>query len=116
MGRQRTLTEEERKQKNREKVKEWKKNNPDKLKEQLRRYREKHTEELRIYQHNRYKANKTKKKKEPNITYKSKCPLLFQPWYFCMKCDYRLSLDYVYCPKCGTKLNWENVKEGREKE
>ena len=114
MSRPRTLTVEERKQKIRQRVKDWKKKNPDKLQEQLRRYREKHTEEIRIYQHNRYKAMKEKKKKEPSIIYKSRCPSLFPKWYFCARCDYRLSLDYIYCPKCGKKLNWEQVKVEQE--
>ena len=49
--------------------------------------------------------------RKPNIIYKSYCPSLIPPWYFCMGCDYRLSLDHVYCPKCGTKLNWDTILE-----
>ena len=48
---------------------------------------------------------------EPNIIYKSHCPSLIAPWYFCVGCDYRLGLDHVYCPKCGTKLNWDTILE-----
>lgn len=49
---------------------------------------------------------------EPNIIYKSNCPSLFTPWYFCVKCNKRLGLDNIYCPGCGEKKNWENIKEG----
>ena len=48
---------------------------------------------------------------EPNIIFKSNCPSLIPPWYYCKTCNYRLSLDFVYCPKCGTALDWEHVEE-----
>ncbi len=48
---------------------------------------------------------------EPNIIYKSNCPSLIPPWYFCMGCNYRLGLGYVYCPMCGIKLNWDTILE-----
>ena len=51
---------------------------------------------------------------EPNIIYKSQCPSLIPPWYFCMKCNKRLGMDNVYCPGCGEKKNWENIKEDGE--
>ena len=109
MGRHKKFTDEEAHQRTLERIKNWKKNNPDKVASQQKRYREKHKEQLRIYEHNRYKEMK---RDRTSIIYKSRCPSLFPPWYYCMKCDYRLSLDHVYCPKCGAKLNWDEVKEG----
>lgn len=35
--------------------------------------------------------------------------LLESPWYYCVACDRRQSFGDNYCPKCGLKLNWENL-------
>lgn len=111
MGRHKVFTDEEAHQRNLKRIKEWRKKNPDKVAAQQKRYQEKHKEQLRIYNHNKYMEMKENGKRvRQNIIFKSRCPELFPPWYFCMKCDYRLSLDHVYCPNCGKKLNWNNVK------
>jgi len=52
------LTEEEKKERQKESAREWKKRNPEKVAEQNKQYREQHPEEVKEYQKEYYVRNK----------------------------------------------------------